>query len=135
MLGTSRMSISSDNGRVAPGRATISAGRADSRSAGRPCEPRTSSGRSGIDLVTVYRTLETLEQCQIVTRIDRLKEGWRYMLRSVEHRHTITCSRCGSSSPLAHCQLASIEQSVERATGFSDIHHSLQFFGICPNCR
>jgi Fe2+ or Zn2+ uptake regulation protein len=88
-----------------------------------------------VDLVTVYRTVETLEQSGIVARNDRVGECWRYQLRSGSHRHTITCSRCGSSSPLDGCRLAEIERSLEQATGFSDIHHSLQFYGTCPACQ
>lgn len=88
-----------------------------------------------VDLVTVYRTIEALEQSGIVARNDRVGEGWRYEIRSGSHRHTITCSRCGAIAPLDGCRLAEIERSLEQATGFRDIHHSLQFYGTCPGCQ
>lgn len=88
-----------------------------------------------IDLVTVYRTLETLERCALVMRIDRLNDGWRYGVRSKEHSHLITCSECGSTSPLDVCDLARIEGALERRTGYTNISHSLQFYGTCPECR
>ena len=94
-----------------------------------------SGSERSIDLVTVYRTLETLEKCGLVTRIDRLAQGWRYAPRAKDHSHQITCSRCGASSPLEHCDLERLEKSLERVTGFADIHHSLQFYGTCPGCQ
>ena len=90
---------------------------------------------TAIDLVTVYRTLETLERCGLVSRVDRLNDGWRYTTRTKEHHHIIVCSECGSTSPLDVCDLNRMEKSVERSTGFSNICHSLQFYGTCPNCR
>lgn len=92
------------------------------------------SGMS-IDLVTVYRTLETLERCALVVRVDRMSEGWRFAIRSREHSHLITCSECGSISPLDVCDLARIEKALETRTGFTNISHSLQFYGTCPECR
>jgi Fe2+ or Zn2+ uptake regulation protein len=88
-----------------------------------------------VDLVTVYRTVEALEQSGIVARNDRVGECWRYEIRSRAHRHSITCGRCGTTAPLDGCRLAEIERSLEQATGFSDIHHSLQFYGTCPACQ
>jgi Fur family ferric uptake transcriptional regulator len=88
-----------------------------------------------IDLVTIYRTLETLERCGLITRADRFNEGWRYMVISREHHHMIVCSECGSTSPLDVCDLNRIEKSLERTTGFTNIRHSLQFYGTCAGCR
>ncbi|MCC7438229.1 MAG: transcriptional repressor [Armatimonadetes bacterium] len=88
-----------------------------------------------IDLVTVYRTLETLERCHLIMRIERMKEGWRYAIRSTEHHHNIVCSVCGSASPLEQCQLSRLERDLEQSTGFSNVRHSLQFFGTCPDCQ
>ena len=88
-----------------------------------------------VDLVTVYRSVEALEQSGIVARNDRVADCWRYEIRSSQHRHTITCSRCGEIAPLDGCRLAEIERSLEQATGFRDIHHSLQFYGTCPGCQ
>jgi Fur family transcriptional regulator, ferric uptake regulator len=98
------------------------------------CESMAQLG-TRVDLVTVYRTVEALEQSGIVARNDRVGECWRYEIRSSSHRHTITCSRCGAASPLDGCRLAEIERSLEQATGFRDIHHSLQFYGTCPACQ
>ncbi len=92
------------------------------------------SGRS-IDLVTVYRTVETLERCGLVIRVDRIGDGWRFATRDTEHQHLIVCSVCGAREPLDQCEIESIDRKLERTTGFSDVHHSVQFFGTCPKCR
>src|SRR4051812_7912943 len=82
-----------------------------------------------VDLVTVYRSLETLERCSIVSRVDHSKDGWRYTVRSKGHRHEVVCSRCGAVAPLNACELDRIERGLERQTGFTNIHHALSFFG------
>ncbi len=87
------------------------------------------------DLVTVYRTLEMLERCDLIVRIDRLNEGWRYAIRARSHRHSITCSACGGTSPLDTCELGRMERSLEQSTGFTNVRHSLQFYGTCPKCQ
>ncbi len=86
------------------------------------------------DLVTVYRTIETLERCALVARVDRLREGWRYIVRSRRHGHVITCSECGESAAMATCELERLERSLAETTGYTNICHSLQFFGTCPGC-
>jgi len=93
------------------------------------------SAGTGIDLVTIYRTLETLERCGLIVKTERLKEGWRYAIRTQQHHHNIVCSICGSASPLEQCQLARLERTLAQSTGFSNIRHSLQFFGTCPDCQ
>jgi len=91
------------------------------------------SGRS-FDLVTVYRTLNSFEHTEVVTRMDRTKEGWRYALRSRSHVHSITCSQCGAVTQLASCDLETLDRIVAETTGFSHISHMLQFRGVCPTC-
>lgn len=88
-----------------------------------------------IDLVTVYRTLDTLERRGLVARVDRPSDGWRYAIRTKNHHHLIVCSECGGASPLDRCELQRIETELTRSTGFSNISHSLQFFGTCPKCQ
>jgi len=91
------------------------------------------SGES-LDPVTVYRTLASLERCDLVMRIDRMKEGWRYTLRARSHSHTIVCAECGRTAALEHCELERLERALERSTGFINVRHALQFSGICPLC-
>src|SRR5205085_207398 len=82
-----------------------------------------SGGR--FDLVTAYRTLETLERCGLVVPVERGDDGWRYALTDRAHHHSIVCSACGSAAPLEHCALESLQKSLEQATGYSNIRHSL----------
>lgn len=87
-----------------------------------------------LDIVTVYRTLDTLERCGLVAKSDRMKEGWRYVARSAPHGHVVVCTECGTSAAIATCELERFEQSVHRCTGYTDIRHTLQFQGRCPDC-
>lgn len=90
-------------------------------------------GGLAIDLVTVYRTLDLLVGTGLLMRVDRMDEGWRYAPCS-RHCHSIICRACGRSATLNRCEMAQLDRSVERSTGFSAITHTLQFAGICPDC-
>jgi Fe2+ or Zn2+ uptake regulation protein len=123
--------------RITAARRAVVSGLSDSSRALSASELHAAVERSGqeIDLVTVYRSLEALERCSIVSRVDRNREGWRYAVRSREHRHEVVCSRCGATAALDLCELDRVERMLERQTGFSNIHHALSFFGTCPQCR
>lgn len=87
-----------------------------------------------VDLVTVYRALDALERSGLVSKSDRMKEGWRYVTRAAQHTHVIVCTVCGTSMPIASCELERFERTISRSTGFTDIRHTLQFQGRCPDC-
>ncbi len=90
--------------------------------------------KTSCDLVTVYRCLSAFEEAGLVRRCDFGDGAIRFELsRGGHHHHHVICRRCRTVKNLDACIAAEIEARLER-DGFSDITHSLEFFGICAEC-
>ncbi|HTY82105.1 MAG TPA: Fur family transcriptional regulator [Dehalococcoidales bacterium] len=89
----------------------------------------------GIGLVTVYRTLEILNQLNLVCRV-HVEGGCRsYMMRRpTEHHHHMICSGCGKVVDFTNCGLGEMEQRLSRESGFNIQGHLLEFYGLCGDC-
>ncbi len=84
-------------------------------------------------LPSVYRNLESLVDCGILTRIQQFDRKKHYGLcgaNHAEHHHHLTCVRCGAVDTISDCAM----QGVQRINGFKVIDHFMQVNGICPNC-
>jgi Fur family transcriptional regulator, ferric uptake regulator len=87
------------------------------------------------DLVTVYRTLESMEALELVRRCDFGDGSWRYEFNHAEHHHHhIICRNCRSVEVLELCVAETLE-SVARQLGYAQVSHTLEVFGICPACQ
>jgi Fur family ferric uptake transcriptional regulator len=86
------------------------------------------------DLVTVYRTLESMEALELVRRCDFGDGAYRYEFNHAEHHHHIICRSCRSVQVLERCVAETLE-SVARQLGYAQVSHTLEVFGICPECQ
>lgn len=87
------------------------------------------------DLVTVYRTLATFEEKGLVRRCEFGDGKARYELEhSDHHHHHLVCRICHAVKPLDPCSLDALEQNL-KSSGYQDISHRLEFFGVCPRCK
>ncbi len=88
-----------------------------------------------INLVTIYRTLGSLEQAGILKRIDLHTESIHYELAS-HHHHHIVCTKCGDIEGFDICEVENISKKVLiKSSRFNSINqHSLEFFGMCKSC-
>ena len=88
-----------------------------------------------VNVSTVYRTLELLEQLGLVTKTDL--GGGRVMYHPVEkgHHHHLVCKECGAIIDLDESVLVSLKESLLRQYQFiADLRH-LAVFGVCRNCQ
>ena len=88
------------------------------------------------DLATVYRTLGSLEEARIIKRCDFGDGSSRYELAESDdkHHHHIICNQCKSIEVIDDTGLEEIDRFA-RNRGFTNISHTLEFFGTCPRCR
>ena len=89
----------------------------------------------GLGLVTVYRTLEILEQLGLVRRIHEHGACRGFAASSPGHRHAITCEKCSQAVEFDGDDVCLITSEVERKTGYQISDHWLQLTGLCPRCR
>jgi len=97
------------------------------------------SGNS-INLSTVYRSLEILEEKDILNRINMDSEScmlfeYKNPNHKMEHSHYLVCTECKKMVALDHCPLKEYEERLEEQTGFSIESHSLHLYGRCKECR
>jgi Fur family ferric uptake transcriptional regulator len=89
----------------------------------------------GVNVSTVYRTLELLEQVGLVTHTHLGHGAPRYHLAAeAEHVHLV-CQRCDRVTEVAPSAVGSLVRSLDSDLGFeTDVGH-LTVFGRCADCR
>ena len=89
-----------------------------------------------IGLVTVYRTLDLLDEFGLVRRVHSQDECQGYVLASPGHHHHLVCRSCKQAVEFIGSEdLSSIVQRVQRQTGYQVNDHLLELYGLCPVCQ
>jgi len=90
----------------------------------------------GIGLVTVYRTLEVLDELDLLCQVHSAGDCRGYLLRRpAGHHHHLVCTECGMVVDFADCDLSELQQRLAEETGFDIEGHVLEFSGRCLDCR
>jgi Fe2+ or Zn2+ uptake regulation protein len=89
----------------------------------------------GLNLATVYRTLDSLNRAGLVDLMDDSRGSLRFSLRDPEHPHAhLVCRRCGATEELPVTWLQRTAQDIRRRTGFAaDLSHQT-ISGLCARC-
>ncbi len=89
-----------------------------------------------VGIVTVFRTLKTLTACGIAREIT-LGDGLTRFEHSYHHphHHHIICTECQKAIEFVSPELESIQDEIVRKYHFQPLHHRLQIYGICADCR
>lgn len=88
----------------------------------------------GMGLATVYRSLDALKR-EGVVHVRTLATGESLYSSLQEDQHHLTCLECGSSIPIDECPVHHLEVELQVSHQFKIYYHTLEFFGICQNCR
>lgn len=91
--------------------------------------------RNRPDWATIFRTVTQFETAGIVDSCELGDGVKRYELKHHDqgHHHHIICTECGHVEHLEICTQEVLHKIAARS-GFSDIHHKLEFQGKCPRC-
>ena len=90
---------------------------------------------AALGLVTVYRTLEKLEELKLVQRVHQPAGCQAFIAASKGHQHLLLCQSCGQAIYIDGDDLDPLIDKLSRQTGFRIDEHWLQFFGLCMNCK
>jgi Fur family ferric uptake transcriptional regulator len=91
-----------------------------------------------IGLATVYRTLELLNDLQIIHKLNFGDGVARYEFRAEgaeRHHHHLICVECGAVDEIMEDLLKNVEHKVEEDFKFKILDHRLIFHGICHRCQ
>ena len=88
-----------------------------------------------VNLSTVYRTLDLLEELGLVTKTDLGGGRVRYHPADKGHHHHLVCRDCGRIIDLDESALQSFRETLLRDYGFdADLRH-MGIWGLCQRCR
>jgi Fur family transcriptional regulator, ferric uptake regulator len=87
------------------------------------------------DLVTLYRALASFHKALLVRRCDLGDGPVRYEAhdRDGQHHHHVVCMECRQVESIDMCLVHKFESAL-RKRGYSNVSHSLEFYGVCGKC-
>lgn len=88
-----------------------------------------------LGLVSVYRTLEKLEELHLIQRLHQPQGCQAFISAFHGHEHLLLCRNCGKVAFFEGDNLDAFFQSVAQKTGYQIQEHWLQLFGLCQACQ
>ena len=88
-----------------------------------------------LGLVSVYRTLEKLEELHLIQRVHQPEGCQAFISASQGHQHLLLCQRCGTVTFFEGDDLENLISAISGRTGYQIQEHWLQLFGLCDKCR
>ncbi|GIW21201.1 MAG: transcriptional repressor [Candidatus Sericytochromatia bacterium] len=99
------------------------------------------SDKSGkkLDVVTVYRVLETLEQNNLIHKVVSTGKYRKCYISEKSNlnkcHHNIICKNCGYIEEINCEGMNIIEKVISSNSSFKIENHVLEFYGLCQNCK
>ena len=96
------------------------------------------NGGQKVGLTTVYRHLNLLVElgrADVVHRADgeaQFRLCGSHAEPAEEHHHHVVCRVCGRSEQVSAPEVEDWAERVARAAGYTDISHTVEVFGLCP---
>lgn len=89
-----------------------------------------------INLSTVYRTLETLSDKDLILKHSVTNENKAvFEYNNRVHKHYLVCMGCKKILSIENCPLHDYEKTLEQKTDFIITGHKLDIYGYCPECQ
>ena len=93
-----------------------------------------------IGLATVYRTIQLLNELNLIDRIN-FDDGFvRYEMGRVHdrgrkhHHHHLICMKCGRVISFQDDLLEELEEKIAVTAGFHVVDHEVKLYGYCVEC-
>ena len=90
--------------------------------------------RTPLDLASVYRNLETLEEQGVVRHFHAGHGAGRYVLVGGGEREYLACDRCGRIAEVDRSELDALREDVHARFGFEVGFTHFPMVGLCPSC-
>lgn len=90
-----------------------------------------------IGLATIYRTLQLLDDFNVIKKLNFGDGCYRYELsenQKHQHHHLI-CIKCGNVYEFDDDLLDELEEKIEINDNFTVTDHMVKFFGYCNSCH
>jgi Fe2+ or Zn2+ uptake regulation protein len=88
-----------------------------------------------LGLVSVYRTLEKLEELELIQRVHHPDGCQAFIAGFTGHQHLLICQKCGRTEFFEGDDLEPLFERVAANSGYQIREHWLQLFGLCAACK
>lgn len=90
-----------------------------------------------IGLVTVYRTIDKLEELDLIQRVHQPSGCQAFISAFSGHQHLIICQGCGQADFFSGetDKMDTLMAEIGEISGYKINDHWLQLFGLCQNCQ
>jgi len=88
-----------------------------------------------IGIATIYRTLNFLEEVELISSISFGKEGKKYESNKDTHHDHLICTKCGKIVEFLDSYIEKRQEKVAKENGFKITDHTMQIYGICQKCQ
>lgn len=88
------------------------------------------------DYATVFRMMILLENLKLVHKVNLRRSCSYYELTNPsKHQDHLVCTQCGKVVTLEMSfPMVELRGEIAHKYGYTGLHHSLEFFGWCPEC-
>jgi Fur family transcriptional regulator, ferric uptake regulator len=90
--------------------------------------------RTPLDLASVYRNLETLEEHGVVRHFHAGHGPGRYVMVGGGEREYLACDRCGAIEEVDRSELDALRDDVQDRFGYEVGFTHFPMVGLCPRC-
>ena len=87
-----------------------------------------------LDLASVYRTLERLEELGVVRHVHLGHGAGVYALSRGSNRDYLVCERCGRVKTVSSAELERAREEIREATGYEPRFSHFPIHGLCQGC-
>mgnify|MGYP003571370275 CR=1 FL=1 len=87
-------------------------------------------------LATVYRSVELLNELELLTKVDFGDGRARYELNTAapHNHHHLICLNCKKVIEFEEDLLDDLEKRIAKKSGFKIVNHEVKFLGYCSEC-
>jgi len=88
-----------------------------------------------IGIATIYRTLNFLEEVNLISSISFGSDGKKYEGNQKEHHDHLICTSCGKIVEFLDDDIEKKQEDIASKNGFTITDHSMQIYGLCKDCQ
>lgn len=89
----------------------------------------------GVGRMTVYRTLDLLQELDLIRPVYQGSGAAHYVLLNRGHHHHLVCTACDRYFEFDDCVVQEMGRRVSSRFQFQIQGHLLEFYGLCADCR
>jgi Fur family ferric uptake transcriptional regulator len=87
-----------------------------------------------IGIATIYRTLNFLEEVDLISSISFGTDGKKYETNQKTHHDHLICTGCGTIIEFVDQLIEQRQEEIAKQNNFEITGHTMQLYGLCQKC-